>query len=584
MHVKRPEYVECDPKEIALKSFFLGPQAENAEWTLALLVQCFERWTAWRKSLFPNDGCAITASDQLSGEFVQRRENIEKTIFELFERFSTEVPKFSPRYLGHMFSEVSIPALLGHIVTLLYNPNNISGESSRVGIVLEAEAIQFLVKMVGYAESAQGHFTSGGTIANFEALIRARSRNALWLSASASLHQGKQKLDFFRDAHPGWENYSQLAVTADREKWDYSVDPWGAAKKLEALYGCPFSGGIVLIPENKHYSWKKGCQLLGFGTDAFWPVALDHHGHLSVPQLQKQIARAAVENKPIAMIVSVVGTTEMASIDPVHEVQAVIDEWKDAEDLHFWHHVDAAYGGFLCTMDRVNSNVLSDCSVAALNHMKNANSITLDPHKLGYVPYASGAVLVRDPHDYFYHGLSEAPYLDFNLQKDKGPFTIEGSRSAAGAVATWVTAKTIGLNANGYGLLLERTFRIADELIEKLQNSGLSVQIGPGLDSNLVCFSCARTGEALSAANERTLQVYQAFSPKQNGAFIVSKTALSWDSYGLYLEEWAKECRIERDGDEVYFIRMTIMNPFLGAQQMDVNYLEQFIEELRNII
>lgn len=44
-----------------------------------------------------------------------------------------------------MFSEISMPALLGHIITLLHNPNNISSEPSTVGTEIEKDAIHFLV-------------------------------------------------------------------------------------------------------------------------------------------------------------------------------------------------------------------------------------------------------------------------------------------------------------------------------------------------------------------------------------------------------------------------------------------------------
>ncbi len=578
---------ECDSKEIALKSFFMGPQGENAGWIGELLQNSFESWIAWRKELFPNDGCAISEKDLNTNDFITCKNNIEKTVEELLRRFSKEVPKHSPRYLGHMFSEVSIPALLGHIVTLLYNPNNISGESSRVGIQLETEAIQYLLKMIGYSNSSQGHFTSGGTIANFEAMIRSRSRSAMWLSAAASENskKGSGKFNIFEDSHMGWENFYAMNLDGDFSKWNYvDHDPWLAAKNLELLYQLDFNGSIILIPENKHYSWKKGCQLLGFGTHAFWPIQLDRFGRMSSTHLKHQIDLAAFEKKPISMIVSVVGTTEMGSIDPVHEVQYLVDEWKVKNGIHLWHHVDAAYGGFLCTMNRTNSKVLSESSTQALSAISNTNSITLDPHKLGYVPYASGTFLVRDQRDYFYKSASDAPYLDYDQLKDKGPYTIEGSRSAAGAVATWMTAKTMGLNPDGYGLLFERTFRIADELIKKLEDSGMSIQIAPGSDSNVICFTCAYRNENLSVSNLRIQRIYQEFSPKQNGAFIVSKTVLNFKSYGLYLSEWIKSWSANVDVDELILIRMCIMNPFLGSKQMDVDFLDIFVKELKKII
>jgi len=50
-------------------------------------------------------------------------------------------------------------------------------------------------------------------------------------------------------------------------------------------------------------------------------------------------------------------------------------------------HVDAAYGGALA---------FSDAQKAKLDGIELANSITFDPHKWMFVPFACGTTLVRD--------------------------------------------------------------------------------------------------------------------------------------------------------------------------------------------
>lgn len=93
-----------------------------------------------------------------------------------------ETATYSPRYAGHMVS-ITLPALFGQLTALLHNPNNTSKEVSRVGTVIEAEAIGMLAEMIGYdPAAARGHFTSGGTVANFEGVWRARYRLDHWLS------------------------------------------------------------------------------------------------------------------------------------------------------------------------------------------------------------------------------------------------------------------------------------------------------------------------------------------------------------------------------------------------------------------
>jgi glutamate/tyrosine decarboxylase-like PLP-dependent enzyme len=588
---------KCDSKEIALKSFFLGPQAENAAWVMDLLSGVFERWTNWRKSLFPKDGRAISTQDQNSKNFMERRRAFEATTQELLTRLEKEVPKFSPRYVGHMFSEVSLPALVGHIVTLLHNPNNISGESSRIGTQIENEAIEFLLSMVGFLkEEGTGHFTSGGTIANLEALIRAQSRMALWLSSRAVLKaQGKIKeFDPVLSAHQGWQSFDEsmneikraLIDPLEIAKWKFGVgNPRELSDRIEVLSGGQeFLGPILLVPENKHYSWQKGCRMLGLGTEALWPIRLDANGRLSIGHLRQLIDLAIVKGRPILLVVSVAGTTELGGIDPVDQVQALLDQWKRASGINIWHHVDAAYGGFFRTLDLKATEVFSTGIKQALTAISRADSVTLDPHKLGYVPYASGAFLTRDWRDYYFSTFEDAPYIDFDQVQDRGPYTIEGSRSAAGAIATWMTAKTMGLNPEGYGLLLERTARIAKELAERLKQEDLPIQIAPGCDTNILCFTCAYLNESISRSNKRTLQVFEAFSPHRNSSFIVSKTTLHWKSYSTYLDEWTQQWSAGRDADAVVLIRMTMMNPFFSSVETDVNYLDLYVQELKKAL
>lgn len=587
---------KCDPHEVALKSFFLGPQAENSAWVNRLVQTVFLRWADWRRSLFPEDGCAITEKNMETEEFLERRKKFEKVTLGLFKRFEEEVPKFSPRYVGHMFSEISLPALFGHLIALLHNPNNISGESSKVGIRIENEAIRFLLSMVGYhVESGAGHFTSGGTIANFEAMTRAYARVSLWMSLDAVVtsHEPWKAFDPFRAAHMGWKKYDELlmkcrtrGISAEEiDGWSFErTNPHLVYKKIEQLTRKEFLGPVILVPDNKHYSWKKGVRFLGMSDESLWAIELDEEGKLSLASLQRLVQKARNESRPIALVVSVVGTTELGGIDPVNEVQACLDEIEAREGIHIWHHVDAAYGGFFRTLSLGEPSVISKRVRNSLAAIPRSSSITLDPHKLGYVPYASGAFLARDKRDYCFSAVGDAPYIDFDPSLDHGPYTIEGSRSAAGAVATWMTAETMGLDENGYGLLLERTIRIRNGLEKMMIQSDLAIRIAPGCDTNVLCFSCAIPGEPLSVSNARTLKVYERFSSKSGGPFIVSKTSLRWQSYGKYLQAWTGRWSGVKDSEEVVLIRMCMMNPFFGSIENKVDYSELFIHSLAMVL
>ncbi len=139
----------CEPKDIAIKSFFLGPQSENEVWLKEKWNLIIENWLSWRKSRFPQDGRAVSSEDQASPSFKNSLGILSQSVSHILEELEQETAKFSPRYIGHMVSEISLPALLGHVCALLHNPNNTSREVSRVTSRLEEEAIQDLAKNPG---------------------------------------------------------------------------------------------------------------------------------------------------------------------------------------------------------------------------------------------------------------------------------------------------------------------------------------------------------------------------------------------------------------------------------------------------
>jgi len=88
------------------------------------------------------------------------------------------LPFWSPRYQAHMCMDMSMPALLGYFMTMIYNPNNVAIEASPLTTVAEIEAGEQLCQMFGYNIDTSklnrpvgwGHITCGGTVANLESI------------------------------------------------------------------------------------------------------------------------------------------------------------------------------------------------------------------------------------------------------------------------------------------------------------------------------------------------------------------------------------------------------------------------------
>ena len=71
-----------------------------------------------------------------------------------------------------------MPAILGYLSTMFYNPNNVAFEASPFTTQLELKVGQQMAQMMGYNIDEQnteeplswGHITCDGTVANLESL------------------------------------------------------------------------------------------------------------------------------------------------------------------------------------------------------------------------------------------------------------------------------------------------------------------------------------------------------------------------------------------------------------------------------
>ena len=149
-------------------------------------------------------------------------------------------------------------------------------------------AINILADMIGFdREAARGHFTSGGTVANFEAFWRARYRMDHWLSMAAwLLEKGKATEDIFHLAHQGWEDFYAHKVDHDisnhdlRERSYVLRGPWDIASYYRDTLQRDFPQPVILVPGNKHYSWPKSANVFGISEHAIWSIDLDAHGRI----------------------------------------------------------------------------------------------------------------------------------------------------------------------------------------------------------------------------------------------------------------------------------------------------------------
>jgi aromatic-L-amino-acid decarboxylase len=154
------------------------------------------------------------------------------------------------------------------------------------------------------------------------------------------------------------------------------------------------------------------------------------------------------------LLVGSAGTTNTGAVDPLPALAALASR----EDV--WFHVDGAYGGFFRLTARGRNRLAG---------MELADSVTLDPHKTLFLPYGTGALVVRDParlaaaHEVGGHYLQDLD-ADENVP-DYAHLGLELSREARGP-GVWLPLHLHGVAA--FRSALDEKLDLAELVHDKL--------------------------------------------------------------------------------------------------------------------
>ena len=618
--------------------WFAGPKAENGDWFEIVLRRIVQDYYAWRRNYFPEDGIVVDAHARRLGE--EFHDAFEDRLQELLGRLKADFPFQSPRYAAHMVAEQTLPSIAGYFAAMLYNPNNVSREAASVTVALELEACGLINRMLGYREDSWGHLTSGGTVANLEALWVARTVAYLpGVVQEMRRTLGVVEQSFKVAPQANLEAFAQ--VFTDAQARGITVPEIVAAYRAcqdcvveRGLYAVAARQGrrpVVLVPESHHYCFEKAMDVMGFGREALISVGVDSTFRMDVNDLDRQLDCISAQGDLVVAVAAVVGTTEEGAVDPVDLILDLRAKREQAGGGSFWLHVDGAYGGYLRTMTNPTRLGLgepwTDTCIAgqsrrvplqlpvhyacdALERLGEVDSVTIDPHKLGYIPYPAGAIcfksnlvkpLVRQ----------EAPYISADVQDPEqerqnlgvGMYILEGSKPGAAAASVWLSHTLIPLDATGHGQLIQQTVRNAAELHALLesypewtQTTCQAVTLTPP-GSNIVCYAFIPKGGGVCLADINRLNkaIYARFTVPEDGAgriydqkFFVSRTTLTPAQYrpataqpmlarlGVLEEEYRKE--------GVFLLRSVLMNPWYeSAKGKGRFYLAELVEELYRV-
>jgi glutamate/tyrosine decarboxylase-like PLP-dependent enzyme len=300
------------------------------------------------------------------------------------------------------------------------------GGRDHIPIEVERQIVQWMAEMFGFPAGASGIFVTGTSMANLMAVLVARTSA---LGKSARQH--------------GIGNDGVL-LTAYTSK---------------AAHGCI----------------AKAMDIAGFGTEALRSIAVDNWHRIDIAALVTRIARDREAGLKPFLVVASAGTVDIGAIDDLAALAALCRE----EGL--WFHVDGAFGAL---------GILSPAIAPLLKGIEDADSIALDFHKWGQVPYDAGFLMVRDGECHRQAFAAPAAYLRRETRGlaagslwpcDLGPDLSRGFR----ALKTWFTLKTYGIEK--LGAVITRTCALAGYLEARIVAEPRLELLAP-VNLNIVCF------------------------------------------------------------------------------------------------
>lgn len=386
-------------------NWFLGPKGENSEYLIGALTKVLQDYVHWRRNYFPSD--KILIDNKVQRENVEEFDKLDLNLMEMMSELRRNFPFYSPRYIGHMLSDITMPATIGYVAGMLYNSNNVTPEAAPVTVEWEVEACNSILEMLGFKASPTppskedgvaewkiyqrklreefgwAHITSGGTVANIEALWVARiikyyplairdvaikenldliikmpndevkdiklttEKEILFIKPNESIYLLSKFITSI--CQKNGISVSEANALSAKLIGDSDYSPTSHLGKIFNQYE-----PVVFCSGAAHYSIKKAADILGIGRSNVIQVKTDSQFRMDIKDLKIKFNAAVKKNKIPVAVIAVAATTEEGAVDPIHQIIDLRDELEKS-NLSFWLHIDSAWGGYISSVFKLDS-------------------------------------------------------------------------------------------------------------------------------------------------------------------------------------------------------------------------------------
>lgn len=497
----------------SIEALFPGTRGDNFIYMQELMLLALQGNIDSRKNYFPNDPDYLDKEIQKSQPFIDTMVMMGLEYDKLINQLKGSGAFFSMRTIGHMLWDTTLPGILGYFAALLYNQNNVAAEASPVTTIMEMYVGNELCKLLGYKinhigagdfqlldnqVTGWGHITCDGSVANLEGLWMARNLKFYPVSVKAAIENDPvlANCKSFQVTLLNGKSVSLLALddwslvnlpideilkipnkiaaqyqiditTVSNAIANYTVQNIGYHDILTKYLPGIFHTPVSLCSATRHYSWPKGAAILGIGASNMISIPVDKKARMDLTAFTAMLDNCLQKKIPVMNVVAIIGTTEESAVDPLKDVLAIRETYRK-KGMEFAIHADAAWGGYYKTMlnssDESNPSHFTHISEKAMvalpmsayvteqyKVLQMADSITIDPHKSGYVPYPAGGLCYRNSAMRNLVSFTAPVVYHGGVDPTVGVYGVEGSKPGAAASAVYFSHKMIRPNTDGYG-------------------------------------------------------------------------------------------------------------------------------------
>ncbi|MCP3028202.1 aspartate aminotransferase family protein [Halobacillus sp. A5] len=372
--------------------------------------------------------------------------------------------------VGHLHCPPLLPGVAAELILSVFNQSMDSWDQSPAAGFVEEKMIHWLIDQFQLGEQSDGVFSSGGTQSNYMGLLLAR--------------------DYY----------------CERE-FGHDVQKEGLPSHSSRLK--------ILCSKEAHFTVKKSAAQLGLGEEAVVLIETDEDHRMCFTDLKTKVKHLKNNGDLPFALVGTCGTTDFGSIDPLKELADF------SKENNLWFHVDAAYGGAL---------ILSHSHREKLKGIQEANSITVDFHKLFYQPISCGAFLINDQSCFKYLN-HHADYLNPKEDEEEGiPHLVNKTVATSrrfDALKLWTSLRVVGIER--FQKMIDHTFVIAQQAADEIEAVKELEGVNRNPELNTVLFRFTAEEISKSELNQMNRVIQQKLL--YEGAAFAAKTKVNNDVY-----------------------------------------------------